>query len=146
MAEPFARALAEGDPDMRIAGRLQGEETAVLIDLESELAVEIFRDREIGNSEMKTVDRMNAEFTGTSGRLDGAANGGHGASSRSQSRRGRHDRFARGPLANATAGLPGGQGQRARALPVVEDGLGADSNGAVGSASGAGAATTVGGF
>src|ERR1700734_2231947 len=66
------------------------------------------------------------------------------ASSHALSRHGRHDRFARGPLANATAGLPGGQGQRERALPVVDDGLGAGSNGVVGSASGAGAATTVG--
>ena len=39
-----------------------------------------------------------------------------------------------------------GQGQRARALPVVEDGLGAGSKGVVGCPSGAGAATTVGGF
>src|ERR1700679_3754847 len=37
-----------------------------------------------------------------------------------------------------------GQGQRERALPVVDNGLGAASNGVVGSASGAGAATTVG--
>jgi hypothetical protein len=76
---------------MRTAGRLQGQETALLIDLESELAVETFRDREIGNSEMKTVDRMNAEFAGTSGRLDGATNGGHGILP-FQSRRGRCDR------------------------------------------------------
>jgi hypothetical protein len=63
---------------MRIVSRLHGQETAVLIDLKSELSVEIFRDREIWNSEMKTVDRMDAELAGTSGRLDGAQNGGHG--------------------------------------------------------------------
>jgi len=71
---------------MRVAGRLHGEETAILTNLEPELAVEIPGDREIGNSEMKPVDRMNAEFAGTSGRLDGAANGGHDASSRIQCR------------------------------------------------------------
>ena len=64
----------------------------MLIDLKSKLAVEIFGDCEIGNSEMKPVDGMNTEFTGTPGRLDSGANGGHGQSSRSQSRRGRHDR------------------------------------------------------
>jgi len=60
---------------MRIAARLHGEETAVLVDLESELAVEILGDLEIGNGEMKPVDRMDAEFAGTPRRLDGAANG-----------------------------------------------------------------------
>src|ERR1700722_20155170 len=103
MAELLARALAKRDPDMRIVACLQGQEAAVLIDLESELSVEIFRDCEIGNSEMKTVDRMNAEFTGTSGRLDGAANGGHGASS-VPSRTAAIRPIARGALMNATAG------------------------------------------
>src|ERR1700722_13086923 len=37
-----------------------------------------------------------------------------------------------------------GQGKRARGLPVVENGLGAGSNGVVGAASGAGVATTAG--
>src|ERR1700735_3025609 len=78
MAELLARALAKRNPDMRTAGRLQGQKIIVLVDLKSERAVEIFRDREIGNSEMKTVDRMNAELAGTSGRFDGAQNGGHG--------------------------------------------------------------------
>ena len=68
MSKLLARTLAERDPDMRIAGGLHGEETALLVDLKSKLAVEIFGDREIGNSEMKPVDRMNAEFAGTSGR------------------------------------------------------------------------------
>src|ERR1700678_875182 len=83
MPKLLARTLAEGDPDMRIAAGLHGEETAVLVDLESELAIEMLGDREIGNRKMKSVDRMDAEFAGTSGRLDGGANGGHGASSRS---------------------------------------------------------------
>src|SRR5579863_534786 len=86
MAELLARTLAERDPDMRVAARLHRQETAVLVDLKSELAIEIFGDREIGNSEMKPVNRMNAEFAGTSSRLDGAANGGHGNSPRSQGR------------------------------------------------------------
>jgi hypothetical protein len=81
MPKLLARALAKGDPDMRVAAGLHGEELAVLVDLKSELAVECFRDREIGNGEMKPIDGMNAEFAGTSGRLDGGANGGHGASS-----------------------------------------------------------------
>jgi hypothetical protein len=63
---------------MRIVARLHGQKATVLIDLKSELAVEIFGDREVGNGEMKPVDGMNAELAGTSGRLDGAANGGHG--------------------------------------------------------------------
>ena len=88
---------------MRIAGRLQGQETAVLIDLESELAVEIFRDREIGNSEMKTVDRMDTELAGTSGRLDGAQNGGHNILPFPVAPRPPRP-IARGPLADATAG------------------------------------------
>src|SRR3984957_4688336 len=103
MAELLARALAKRNPDMRTAGRLQGQKIIVLINLESELSVEIFRDREIGNSEMKTVDRMNAEFTRTSGRLDGAANGGHGASS-VPSRTAAIRPIARGLSMNAPAG------------------------------------------
>ena len=71
VSELLARTLAEGNPDMRIAARLHGQKTALLVDLEPELAVEIFGDREIGNSEMKPVDRMNAKFARTSGRLDG---------------------------------------------------------------------------
>ena len=41
---------------------------AALLELESELAVEIPGDRKVGNSEVKLVDRMNAEFTGPSRR------------------------------------------------------------------------------
>ena len=78
MPKLLARALAKRDPDVGIVARLQGETSAILVDLKSELAVEIFGDREIGNREMKTVDGMDTEFAGTSGRLDGAANGGHG--------------------------------------------------------------------
>src|SRR5262249_18285682 len=81
MSEPFARALAHCDPHVRIATGFHGQKTAVLIDLESEFAVEIFGDREIWNGEMKPVDRMNAEFAWTSRRLDGVANGGHRVSS-----------------------------------------------------------------
>ena len=40
MSELLARALAERDPDMRVAAALHGEELAVLLKLESELAVE----------------------------------------------------------------------------------------------------------
>ena len=86
MSQLLARTLAEGDPDMRGAGGLQGQETRLLVDFQPELAVESFGDLEIGNSEMKPVDGVNAEFARTSGRLDDAVNGGHGASSRSQCR------------------------------------------------------------
>src|SRR3984957_12067845 len=143
MSELLSRALAKRDPDVRIATCLHGQETAVLIDLKSELAVEIFRDREIGNSEMKTVDRMDAEFAGTSGRLDRAANGGHSILP-FQSRRGRSrvGFWRMLPQDGRT-----GQDQRARALPPVDDdGSGGGSTGAGGCASGAGAATTVGGL
>src|SRR5690242_8490678 len=89
MPELLARTLADRDPDMRIAARLHGEDAAVLIDLESELAVEISGDLKIGNGEMKPIDRMHAKFARTSRRLDGAADGGHGVSSLPTSRLGR---------------------------------------------------------
>jgi hypothetical protein len=118
MSELFARALAEGDPDMRVAARLHGQKTAVLIDIKSELAVEVFGDREIGHSEMKPVDRMNAEFARTSGRLDGAANGGHGASSRTQSRLSPGDRW--NLTVSARAGPPSTMAPKRRADAVKE--------------------------
>src|ERR1700722_12830485 len=86
MSKLLARTLAERDPNMRGAGRLQGQKTSLLVGLKSEFAVESFGDREIGNSEMKPVDRVNAEFAGTAGWLHGVANGGHDASSRIQCR------------------------------------------------------------
>ena len=91
----------------------------LLVDLESELAVEIFGDRKIGNSEMETVDGMNAKFARASGRLDGAANGGHGASSHSLHPRAADTTgCADGVGENAICRIvAGGQDQRARALP-----------------------------
>src|SRR6185312_8467900 len=64
MPELLARPLAQADPDMGVALRLHRQKTAVLVDLKSELAIEAFGDRKIGNGEMKPVDRMNAEFAG----------------------------------------------------------------------------------
>ena len=58
--ELLARALAEGDPDMRIAGGLHGQKTALLVDLESELAVESSwrpRDREQRNETGRPNER-----------------------------------------------------------------------------------------
>ena len=67
MSKLLARALADRDPDMRIAAGLHGEQIAVLVEVESEFAVEVLRDRKVGNGEMESVDRMNAEFARAAG-------------------------------------------------------------------------------
>src|SRR5579863_8490517 len=146
----LARTLADGDPDMAVAARPHGEEIAVFVDLEAELAVEIPGDLKIGNGEMKPVDRMNAEFSGPPRRHNGAANGGHGVSSGSAVRAARrkaaalvmlHQDCARGHIPGSAADfLVGPRGQRPRWAPGV-----ACAGGSSGSAvTGAGAAATVG--
>src|SRR5579871_4992269 len=80
MSKLLARTLANRDPDMRIAAGLHGDQIAVFLKLQSEFAVKALRDRKVGDSEMKSVDGMNAELARTPGRLDGAADRGHGAS------------------------------------------------------------------
>jgi hypothetical protein len=130
---------------MGVALRLHRQKTAVLVDLKSELAIEAFGDRKIGNGEMKPVDRMNAEFAGTTGWPDSLANGGHGRIlSFPIALAGRFGRWRAGFPSMLTQDRSAGQDQRARALPPADDGSGAGSNGAVGLASGA--ATTVAGF
>ena len=49
------------------------------VDLKTELVVETLGDRKVGNREIEPVDRMYAEFPGPPGRLDEAADFGHGA-------------------------------------------------------------------
>ena len=76
--QPFGRAFDHASPAMIAAGAVQFQAVARVADIETEVAVELFRDFQVRDCEHKLIERVNADFSLMHGGLRNASDCCHG--------------------------------------------------------------------